>query len=71
MINKPPLLRLKRSEDVRMSLDDISQALALAEKGYLSPDSFRKVVSRVVREEEGEKPCKSEEKVCLVWVYRL
>ena len=54
-----------------MSLGDVAQALALAEKGYLSPDSFRKVVSRVVREEEGEKPCKSEEKVCLVWVYRL
>ena len=29
-------------------MDDISSALALAEKGLLSPDSFRKVVARVV-----------------------
>ena len=36
----------------------------------MSPDSFRKVVSRVVRETEGESG-KSEEKVCLAWVYRL
>ena len=53
-----------------MSLGDIAQALALAEKGLLSPDSFRKVVSRVVRDTEGASG-KNEEKVCLAWVYRL
>ena len=53
-----------------MSLGDIAQALALAEKGFLSPDSFRKVVSRVVHDTE-EASGKNEEKVCLAWVYRL
>ena len=32
-----------------MSLSDVADAVSLAEKGLLSPQSFQKVVSRIVR----------------------
>ena len=46
-----------------MSLSDVVDAVSLAEKGLLSPQSFQKVVSRIVRGTDAKEPCKSGAKV--------
>ena len=46
-----------------MSLSDVVDAVSLAEKGLLSPQSFQKVVSRIVRGKDAKEPCKSGAKV--------
>ena len=49
-INKaPPHLGLSGGTASAMSLGDVVDAVSLAEKGLLSPQSFQKVVSRIVR----------------------
>ena len=48
-----------------MSIGDVAEALSLAEKGLLSPNSFRKVVARIVRGNEDKEPSKSGAKVGL------
>ena len=46
-----------------MSFSDVVDAVSLAEKGLLSPQSFQKVVSRIVRGTDAKEPCKSAAKV--------
>ena len=64
-INKANPLCLQSALRCSMSMGDVAEALSLVGKGLLSPDSFKKVVARIVRGNEDKEPSKSGAKVGL------